>query len=145
MALLHATCVNLEGQGVLIMGPSGSGKSDLALRLIEQGARLVSDDYVKLVHQKEGSAAHLLAETAPNIEGLIEVHNVGLLESEYDASIPVKLVLELVTSGQLDSLERLPEKAMITLEGVAVPYLKFYAFEASATAKVKAALSILSV
>ena len=48
MNTIHATCVAIEGRGVLIVGPSGSGKSDLALRLIDRGAALVADDYTDL-------------------------------------------------------------------------------------------------
>ena len=75
METVHGTCVEIRGRAVLLRGPPGSGKSDLALRLIECGARLVADDRVVL-HGEEGV---LYAFTPPAIAGTIEVRGVGLL------------------------------------------------------------------
>lgn len=74
--ILHqASCVAIGGRGLLIEGPPGSGKSSLALALIDRGAVLVGDDGVRL-EQRDGG---LLAAPPPNIRGLIEVRNVGLI------------------------------------------------------------------
>ena len=70
---LHASTVSIKGRAVLIEGPSGSGKSDLALRLIDRGATLVSDDYT-IVRRIDGN---LIASAPPNIAGLCEVRGCG--------------------------------------------------------------------
>ena len=74
--LLQATCVAIDGRGVLIRGAPGSGKSSLALALIDRGAVLVGDDGVELSPQGE----QLHASPPPNTAGLLEVRNVGLIK-----------------------------------------------------------------
>ncbi len=71
---LHASTVALDGRAVLISGPSGSGKSDLALRLLDRGFTLVSDD--RTVVRKEGS--RLLASAPETIKGKLEIRESGL-------------------------------------------------------------------
>src|SRR3546814_13901309 len=66
---LHASCVAIGGRAVLIEGPSGSGKSDLALRLIDRGAKLVADDYTILTREYGAPKAS----TPPPIAGRIGV------------------------------------------------------------------------
>ena len=53
MVTVHATCIAIDGHGILLRGPAGSGKSDLALRAIDRGARLVADDQVVLTRHGE--------------------------------------------------------------------------------------------
>jgi serine kinase of HPr protein (carbohydrate metabolism regulator) len=90
--LLHqASCVAIGERAVLIEGQPGSGKSSLALALIDRGARLVGDDGVLL----EAFGADLLASPAPNIRGLIEVRNIGLVKMPVAERCPVALVLTL--------------------------------------------------
>lgn len=88
---LHASCVAIDGHGVLIQGPSGSGKSDLALQLMDQGAVLVADDYVEL-HQ-EGEA--ITVSPPQSIEGLIEIRGIGLIQTVFVAAAPLILAVEL--------------------------------------------------
>ena len=98
---LHASCVAKDGRGILIYGRSGAGKSDLALRLIDRGAVLVSDDYT-IVRRVEG---RLLARAPANIEGRIEVRGLGILPLEHVGDVPVALYVDL----NLD-VERLPDR-----------------------------------
>ena len=96
---LHASCVAIGGRAVLIQGRSGAGKSDLALRLIDRGAQLVSDDYTHLV--REGG--RLLAAPPPTIAGKIEIRGLGIIEMAHVARVPVALLVELS-----EDVERMP-------------------------------------
>lgn len=92
MTLLHAaTCVAIHGRALLIEGPSGSGKSMLALELIDRGAVLVGDDGVTLIARQ----GQLFASPPPRIAGLLEVRNLGLLTFPTTQEVPVALVLRL--------------------------------------------------
>lgn len=141
MTLIHATGIFFEGKGVLLTGPSGSGKSDLALRMMALGAELIGDDYVEVSRDENG----LLVMAVPtNIAGMIEVRNVGVLEVSFRPMAEVDLVLCLVAGQEINRLERLPEQKSITLEGREIPCLDFYALEVSAPEKLRAAIKFLS-
>jgi serine kinase of HPr protein (carbohydrate metabolism regulator) len=129
---LHASCVAIGGRAVLIEGLSGSGKSDLALRLIDRGATLVSDDYTFI--RRDGT--RLLAGPPPTIAGKLEVRGVGILEFAYVGDVPVALV---VSVGE--PVERLPEHGRAqNMIGVAIPHIALAALEQSAPIKVEQAL-----
>ena len=117
MSALHqATCVAIRGRGVLIEGPPGSGKSSLALALIDRGAVLVGDDGVSL-EPREGA---VFASPAPAIAGKLEVRNLGLLDFPTVADVPVALVLRLDPAA-----ERWIERADVaTLCGIALPLIR---------------------
>ncbi len=127
---LHASCVSLKEGAVLLLGNSGSGKSDLALRLIDDGAKLVADDRVNLV----ASGGQLHASVPQPIAGKIEVRGIGILTLPYVQNIPVKLALRL-EPGQVQ--ERLPESSFFDCLGLRVPLLSFNPFEGSACAKIR--------
>ena len=129
---LHASCVARDGRGILIYGRSGSGKSDLALRLIDRGALLVSDDYT-IVRRVDG---RLLARAPTNIEGKIEVRGLGILPLEHVGDVPVALYVDL----NLD-VERLPDRREpVRVAGVQLPVIALNALEPSAPVKVEMAL-----
>jgi len=132
--LLHASCVAIEKKAVLIAGAPGAGKSDLALRLIDAGAMLVSDDQTEL----KCAGGKLLAAPPASIAGLIEARHVGLLRMPYIEKAEVALYIEVTDAT--DRLERLPEPDSITLLGVTLRKLKLPAFEASTPAKIRAAV-----
>lgn len=137
MALIHASCVAVAGKGVLIRGPSGMGKSDLALRLIDGGAELVGDDYCE-VSVADG---HLVATAGPNIAGKIELRGYGIVALPFRKFAAVCLVVDLAPEGEI---ERMPDAASCILEGISVPRLMVDAHSASAAAKVRIVLSSLA-
>ncbi|HEX6979130.1 MAG TPA: HPr kinase/phosphatase C-terminal domain-containing protein [Alphaproteobacteria bacterium] len=130
---IHASCVELAGTGVLLLGDSGSGKSDLALRLIDAGARLVSDDRTDLVAE----GGRLFASSPATIAGRMEVRGLGIVSVAHVSYSVVGLAIELVPRT---SVERLPVARSKSWLGVEVPLLAFDPFEASAPAKVRLAV-----
>jgi len=134
---VHTSCVAIDGRAVLIGGRSGRGKSDLALRLIDRGAALVSDDYT-LVKRVTG---RLLAAAPPTIAGKMEVRGVGILDFPSVRDVPVALFVDLERE-----VERLPETPETrTIAGVAIPVLGISALEPSAPIKVEAALRLFGL
>jgi serine kinase of HPr protein (carbohydrate metabolism regulator) len=134
---LHVSAVSIGGRAVLIGGRSGTGKSDLALRLIDRGAALVSDDYT-YVHRVSGQA---LASAPATIAGKIEVRGVGIVERESVADIPVALFVDL--EGQPERLPRGEDR--IAIAGVSVPIVALDGHHASAPLKVEAALMLFGL
>ena len=135
MPQVHATCVAVDGHGVLLLGPSGSGKSDLALRLIAEGAELVADDRVDIAVRN----AAPWASAPPALAGLIEVRGLGVLRLEHRAAAAVRLVVALDPAAPL---ERLPRPLSWTEAGVPVTLVRLAAREASAAVKVRLAVSV---
>jgi len=136
MILVHGTTVALGGEGVLLRGPSGSGKSDLALRLIDGGARLIADDQTELTRTPNG----LIAGCPAAIAGKIEVRGVGILRVPTMESAPLRLVIDLVPP---DRVERLPEPQFCEYLQCSLPLLALAPFEASTPAKIRVALASL--
>lgn len=131
---VHATTIAIGGQAVLLQGPSGSGKSDLALRLIDRGAVLVSDDYTLLVRD----GARLKARAPATIAGRLEVRHVGLVSLPFEDDVPVALAVQLG-----ETPERLPDhSARAHFAGIAVPAAILIATEASAPIKVELLLQL---
>ena len=133
MTRVHGTAVALDGAGVLIRGPSGSGKSDLALRLIDAGAQLVADDQTEL---SPGERA-LIMRAPLALAGRLEVRGVGIAHVPTVAEAPLRLVLDLVRP---EEVERLPEASLCEVLERKIPRLALTPFEASAVAKVRLAL-----
>lgn len=129
---LHATTVAHEGRAVLIAGLSGSGKSDLALRLIDRGFTLVADD--QTVVQKRGERLYVSAPAT--IRGKLEIRGMGIIPMPVVEDIPLALVVELASD-----IQRLPddsrERVICSLK---VPLISIDAMTASAPAKVALAL-----
>jgi HPr kinase/phosphorylase len=133
MMRVYGTSVALGSDGILLQGPSGSGKSDLALRLIDAGARLVADDQTELALVGDTLLMSAPATTA----GRIEVRGLGILRVPSVPSAVLRLAVALVAPQQI---ERLPEPQFCKLLGRSVPLLALAPFEASAAAKLKLAL-----
>jgi serine kinase of HPr protein (carbohydrate metabolism regulator) len=134
MEQIHATCIDVDGFGVLLSGPPGAGKSDLALRLIDTDPRnrLVADDRTELAAR--GGA--LVASPPDALAGKIEVRGIGIADMEYLPETTVRLAVELVAR---DAVERLPEPAEAEWLGIVVPLIRLHGFDASAPAKVRLA------
>lgn len=130
MQTVHATTVAIDGDGVMIRGPSGSGKSDLALRLIDEGAVLVADDRTALSVE----AGRVVARPPEAIAGMLEVRGLGIVRLPIQAAAPLFLVVDLVDPS---ACERLPEAKTVELLGCALPCIKLAPFETSATAKLR--------
>jgi serine kinase of HPr protein (carbohydrate metabolism regulator) len=129
---IHASAVASDGRAVLISGPSGSGKSDLALRLLDRGFTLVSDD--RTLVRKDGDK--LVASAPPNIAGKLEIRGIGIVDMETVGDIPVALFVELTSE-----IQRLPdENRDRPVLGVRVPLISIDAMSASAPSKVAVAL-----
>lgn len=143
---VHATAISFSGRGVLLRGPSGSGKSDLALRCLSLSdnalgaeSRLVADDQVILT--RDGTT---LSATAPQpLLGKFEVRGLGIVDVDPVASARVELVVDLVPSGKV---ERLPDPwPTCEMLGLLVPLMLLNAFEASAPHKIRLALTMAAL
>lgn len=140
---LHGTAVLLKSvahppAAVFLRGLSGSGKSDLAFRLIEVSGSLISDDQVSFERRQD----KIFAEGIDNIRGLLEVRGIGLLRYPAE-TIParLRLVVDLVTEPA--EVPRLPEWETVDILDVGIPRLKLWAFEMSATRKILKAMEIV--
>jgi len=133
---IHGTCVEIGGHGVLLTGNSGAGKSDLALRLIDQGAVLVADDRVDLFLDK----GTLFASPPDILSGMLEVRGIGIVTLPHTNRAPVSIVIDLVKS---EAIERLPETTTLDLLKISLPFFTLAPFEQSSLQKVHLALQIV--
>ena len=142
--LVHGTCVALGRSAALLRGPSGSGKSDLALRFLFLARRgpaalepptLVADDQVRI--RREGD--RLLVEAPATLRGKLEVRGLGIVELKSAADAELVLVADLVAAGKV---ERMPDAgARVSLLGVDVATIRLVATEPSAPIKLALALA----
>ncbi len=129
---IHASTVAIDGRAVLISGPSGSGKSDLALRLLDRGFSLVSDDQTHV--RREGD--RLIASPPPNIAGKLEIRGIGIVEMDNLTDVPVALLVELTSD-----IQRMPDDSRERpILRVPLPLIGIDAMAASAPSKVAVAL-----
>ena len=144
-ALIHGTCLAIGEDGVLLVGKPGTGKSDLALRLIDQGGggltglmrltRLVADDQV-MVRKLDGA---LIASCPPTISGKLEIRGLGIAELPPLHSVHLRLAVRLTPAAEI---ERLPDlgRSRMDILGVAIPLILLDPEKASAPARLRAAL-----
>ena len=125
--------VDFQPSVVFLRGLSGSGKSDLALRLIESGGQLVCDDQVHLERRQD----KIFAGAVDTIRGLLEVRGVGLLHMPVGDPARLRLVIDLVPR---EDVPRLPEPETVDILGLPIPRFRLYAFDVSAALKVHKAL-----
>ena len=131
--MVHASTVATDGRAVLITGPSGSGKSDLALRLLDRGFALVSDDQTLV--RRVGD--QLIASAPSTIAGKLEIRGLGIVDMDHVGDMPVALLVELTSD-----VERMPDDSRERpLLGVSLPLISIDAMAASAPSKVALALN----
>lgn len=130
--VLQATCVALGERAVLIEGPPGSGKSALALALIDRGAVLIGDDGVSLDRRGD----QVFASPPPNTASLLEVRNLGLIQFDTASDIRIALVVALDPQAPryLDAAE--PAQRC----GSALPLIRLWPSEYPPARKVELAL-----
>lgn len=135
-ATVHATSIAIDGRAVLLMGASGAGKSDLALRLIDRGATLVSDDYTCCT-PRDG---RLIASAPPSIIGRMEVRGIGIIAMPHLQNVPVAIAIALG-----DNAPRMPDDPLPTMmiAGTAIPVAALSALEPSTPIKVEMLLRTL--
>ncbi len=121
--LYQASCVAIGGRAVVIEGEPGSGKSSLALALIDRGALLIGDDTVVLeLRRDETGSNRLLASPPPNIAGLLEIRNVGLLSFQTAHELPVSLLLRL----DQDAPRFIDAAESVDLAGAVIPLVRLW-------------------
>jgi len=139
---LHGTAVALRAAGggadnaVLLRGASGSGKSDLAFRLIETGGMLIGDDQVVLERRQD----KIMAEAAEAIRGLLEVRGIGLVKYQPAFQTRLRLIVDLVPR---EGVPRLPDRETTDILGVAIACLRLHAFDASTPFKIIKAIELV--
>ena len=134
---IHASTVAVDGRAVLISGPSGSGKSDLTLQLLDRGFTLVSDD--QTIVKREGD--RLVASAPPTIKGKLEIRGIGIVDMDTVETAPIALYVELTSE-----IVRLPDdRRERPVLGVNLPLISIDAQTASAASKVSLALDRLGL
>jgi len=129
---VHATSVAIDGYGVIIIGPSGAGKTDLAIRLIDRGACLISDDRTILSRANNVVTLNPPEKTA----GQIELHSLGIYLVQFISNIELKMIVELVNQAERYPMDSQIEKIL----DIQIPKIKLNAQSASAPIKVEMAL-----
>ncbi len=130
---MHSSSVVIDDNGVLIMGNSGSGKSDLALRLIDNGATLISDDIS--ICKKTLNNIYLYC--PPEIKGLLEVREIGIMTVPFVEKIKLQLVVNLKSKNN----ERFPKDSSLKILGIKIPLINIDGKNSSAVAKIKLKLN----
>ena len=130
---MHSSSVVIEDNGVLILGNSGCGKSDLALRLIDNGATLISDD----VSICKKSLNNIYLHCPPEIKGLLEVREIGIITVPFVERIKLRLVVNLKSKNN----ERFPKDNSFRILGIKIPLISIEGKNSSAVAKIKVKLN----
>jgi serine kinase of HPr protein (carbohydrate metabolism regulator) len=139
--ILHAGLIALRvagaWKGALIQGPSGVGKSDLALRALDAGFRLVADDRVVVF----ASGGGLFGRAPDILRGLIEVRGLGVVRQT--ALVVAPICLSVRCKPRTDAVERLPDPCSESFLGCDVPILELWPLEPTAPAKIRRAIEHL--
>ena len=140
--LVNGTAVAWRGQGILILGPTGSGKSDLTLRLIDSGATLIADDVVELKRAGDQALLSFPPEGPADLKGKMEIKGLGIMSVPVaPPEVPLVLVVEARPPAEV---ELIPESLESEWLGLAVATIHIHLLEPSAPAKVRLALAKLT-
>lgn len=140
--LVNGTAVAWRGEGILILGPTGSGKSDLTLRLIDSGALLVADDVVEMKREGERLLLSFPPEGPAELKGRMEVKGLGIMSvPAAPPEVPLSLV---VRSTPRQDVELIPESMVSEWLGLQITTIGIGLPEPSAPAKVRLALAKLA-
>jgi HPr kinase/phosphorylase len=131
---IHASCVALSGAGVLLRGRPGSGKSDLALRLVDGGGALVADDLCEIRREGDRLLADLPESVDPGFRGRIALRGIGFLSLPYAGPTPLSLVADLEPGALAEAGESGREVVYL---GIALPLIVLDPFQVSAAAKLR--------
>ena len=129
----HSTSLVVEDSGILIIGESGIGKSDLALRMIDSGAMLIADDIT--ICKKINNFIYLFS--PEETKGLLEVREIGIITVPFIENIKLSLVVQLIDEENI----RYPENENCLILGIKVPKIKICGKNSSAVAKIKVKLN----
>jgi len=133
---IHASCVSWQDKGIMLLGKSGLGKSDLCLRLIQNHeALLVADDRAILNVSHET----IIVSAPDNLKGMLEVRGVGILQAPHCDNCSLNIVVELLPDST--AVERFPDNDFWIYNNIKVPLIRLYAFDVSAANKIIAAVS----
>lgn len=135
---VDGTAVAIDNDGVLLRGRSGSGRSDLALRLIDQGARLISDEQVEI--ERRGQSLILKSPDCmpAHLVGHIEARGIGIMPvPNVVAEVPLRWIVDMTA---VHEMERMPEGEQVDILGLSIPLLKLDPTAVSATAKLRLAI-----
>jgi HPr kinase/phosphorylase len=131
---VHGSAAAWAGQGVLLLGESGAGKSGLLAGLLAAGGWLVADDLVRV--WRRGAAVYL---GPVSTAGLIELRGNGIFRVAGTERAPLRLLVELGPAGP--ERERLPERRTVAMAGLPVPVLSVDARDPAAVARILIALA----
>lgn len=134
VVLVHGAAVQFAGKGVLLLGPSAIGKSDLALRLIDAGAILIADDQVRLEVRNQ----RLMAGPHDRLKGLINLRGIGILRLPFQEG-ELDLAVDLVAPDMV--ADPLPPPAKVSWLGVDLPKIGLDPKAASAVARIRTVLA----
>ena len=138
---IQATAIHINYHGVLLTGGVGCGKSDLALRMIDNGAGLVADGDVSLITDGMGEQQTLMATPSAMTAGQMHIHGIGVVRMPFENSAPVRCCVHLSASWHI---QKYPQWRTENFLSVNIPVIELNAFEASTPLKIKTALDIIT-